>query len=151
VIRTRDELWNAVNDALDVRRDPLTDSAVQAWIAEHPEDLEEFLRLGQGLRTLAGTPRTREVKPVLALVSVAALVLALVSWLRDEGPTWRERHSGTRSAVLEYRIQVSTDTPDTHVVATLENGNFTRGREQRISTDDAVAHVTITTRKEGLR
>jgi len=142
-IGSRAELWEAIHAALDARRDPLAEDAIATWLAEHPEDLEEVLRLEQGLHQLA-RPRRRLARPLAALAAAAAL--ALLFWLRAPAKP--------RSEVLEYRLTVSTETPTTHVATTLDNGTIVRERTEHLDLPGGApsfATLSTTTRKEGLR
>jgi hypothetical protein len=142
-IRSHEGLWEAIHAALDARRDPLAVDAVASWLAEHPEDLEEVLRLEAGLRVLE-RPRRRPAWPLAALAAAAAI--ALVFWLREP--------ASPRSEVFEYRLSISTETPTTRTTSTLDNGTLIRERTERLGLPGAAssfATLTTTTRKEGLR
>ncbi len=74
-MKNHEELWARVNAALDERRDPLADEAVQAWIGEHPEGLDELLRLRERLERIRVRPTKASPRPALVRVAAAALVL----------------------------------------------------------------------------
>lgn len=82
---SRDELWwERVNAALDERRDPLEDAAVEAAIVERPERLAEVLALRERLALVTSgeqltAPRSRRLRRVAALVAGCAAVA--VAWL----------------------------------------------------------------------
>lgn len=69
------ELWARVNAALDERHDPLADEAIQTWIGEHPEDLDEILLLRERLDRIRERPAGARPRPALVRLAAAALVL----------------------------------------------------------------------------
>lgn len=68
-----DPFWEAVDAALDARRDPLEDARVQQLLAERPEQLAQLAALRSGLDRVTRAGRRRVLRRTLA----AALVLAV--------------------------------------------------------------------------
>jgi hypothetical protein len=146
-IRSRDECWEAVHAALDARRDPLADAAVVAWLTEHPDDLDAALHLDRSLRALGREPRRRGARPFVGIgmgVGVAAAV-ALVFVLRRSAEPPRPR-----SAIVDYHLRITTETPTGRDVVALDNGTCVREREEQLG-KTTFATLSTSTRKEGLR
>jgi len=98
------EFTTALHRCLDARRDPLDDAVLCAWLADHPERLEEFALLRQRLAVLpAAVPveRARRWPAMLSLAGAAAMAAAVlaVAWPRPEPELPRVR--GILAASLE--------------------------------------------------
>jgi len=144
-IGSRAEFWDAVHAALDARRDPLGDAAVVAWLTEHPEDLDAALRLDRSLRALGRAPRRRARPFVVAAATAAAAALVVVFALRRSPATPRPA-----SAIVDYHLRITTETPTARDVVACDNGTCVREREQHLGSA-TFATLSTSTRKEGLR
>ena len=106
----REQLWSAVDDALDARRDPCESTFVQEWIADHPEDADDLARVLRGVEVVGRTrPRApRKLVPVIA--AVALVELGALLWTRAPRhvePSQSPPHSLSR--VVSFSIEVTRE------------------------------------------
>ncbi|MCC6407459.1 MAG: hypothetical protein IT453_09845 [Planctomycetes bacterium] len=108
-MKTDTEFWNAVNAALDERRDPLADERVQDELAEHPERLDELLVLQRRLPLLSRAPERRRVTPfVVAAAGLLALGVGLaVAWIRGASePQASIMQPHDPGDIVDFRLEV---------------------------------------------
>lgn len=129
-----ERLWNAVNQALDARRDPLEDPGVQEELAADPDQLDELARVLGRIELVAMVPkphvrRRRVAALVIASVLVAAIILTIVVLLRTgTRPTPNApqvaRATDTRSRILRYKLEVVREGAGSKSSITVEPGRF---------------------------
>lgn len=125
------EFWQRVNEALDARRDPLDDEAIQRELEQSPELLEEFASLRSGLEVIAtSTPtsaaprvaRSRRVAAAAALLlGCGATVWFLTHKSAPEAPSNSTEALPTFTAlpcdtVLAFSASITVETPYERVV-----------------------------------
>ncbi len=105
-----EDLWKAVHEALDQRRDPLRDSSVEAELARHPEQLGSLLAFLEGLEVL---PAPRQVVHRAWLPVAAGILLAIgLTWasgLSTKTPPPEPYVSPGR--VLSWRVSITHESP----------------------------------------
>ena len=117
-------VWSAVQDALDGRRDPLVDPAVEAALVRHPEDLQPLLQLLERLETL---PAPAPLAPLPRPWSAAAglLLAAGLAWLAGARPPATPT-SGSAGAVRSWSVTITHRSPEA---------------TQRVRCEDGVLHT----------
>jgi len=113
--RPNDELWEAVQTALDDGREPLEDPGVRArWGDATAHERDEVSRLLARLEALPAMPtrtaRPKRTPPKLLAWAVAAALLALpfaALWLGDSEQPPRE----APSAIYEAQLSVERQAP----------------------------------------
>ncbi|MCK6447269.1 MAG: hypothetical protein L6Q99_12840 [Planctomycetes bacterium] len=149
-MKTDAEFWDAVNTALDERRDPLADDGVQDALAERPERLDALLALE---RRLAALPRLQPElahRPWLVAAAAAAVILtlggvgALVLWRLalpvPVDPTTVSAFD-VGEQVIDFRIEVSRSVGGRRtVVRVVPDGTL---RTQSLDTGETLASVSI--------
>jgi hypothetical protein len=113
-VKHEEIFWQRVNVALDERRDPLEDDAVQNAIAERPERLDELLRVTSRVSRLPARPRRSRAWLLAAALAAACIVAVLRARSRDDAPP--ELHalasSPSLGEVLDFELTVTTDRAD---------------------------------------
>lgn len=113
--RQNDELWAAIQSALDDGREPLEDPGVRArWRDATARERDEVSRLLARLEALPAMPtraaRPARTRPKSQTWAVAAALLALpfaALWLRDPEQAPRE----APSAIYEAQLSVERQAP----------------------------------------
>lgn len=90
--RALDPVWDAIQAALDARRDPLDDPSVASFLSDRPEAAREYAELALGLERIgpgriglgagesvraASAPGKRARPPRVLLAAVAAVIVTL--------------------------------------------------------------------------
>ena len=93
----REVFWEAVQAALDARRDPLEVPEVQRALAEEPKLLDELAALSAGLGMLTRTQRSRASSFAVA----AALVVCVAGVAAWRGALGASSAAGTEGQTIE--------------------------------------------------
>ena len=161
-MKANTEFWNHVDVALDERRDPLEDGAVQDAIADDPELLDQLLALRS---RLAALPRTPERRRLPRLTVAAAIAIALdaiaVELFRSRRaaaaprsqlarttpePAARARRSPdaplAKSEIIDFELSITTERPGERDTVVIDRSGTRRTRE---IVGEAREHSTLTT------
>jgi hypothetical protein len=158
-----DELWSAIDEALDARRDPLADPGVRRLLQRRPEEMERWMRLRGRLARLEPHARARHARSRTAVLAVAALALAgagvaaLAHRPRPIGAVVAAVAGLDAAAlrpavqVLSFRTSVSTEGPQGRREMRLEDGWLTVTSEVRGAADGAGVGRSLARRIESRR
>lgn len=166
--RALEPVWDALQAALDARRDPLDDPRVAEFLAERPDAAREYAELVLALERVGHAesvePRERVGRRgrrtlVLAAAAVLLVVLGAVA-LRVasrsphdparvvDAPRPPERVPDARAAepgVEHYRIESVRVTPRSRELVVVEDGRVARRTTTAESTDALAATIEHTT------
>jgi hypothetical protein len=161
-VKSNTEFWNHVDLALDERRDPLEDGALQDAIAGDPELLDQLLALRSRLAALPRTPE-RSRLPRLAVAAAIAIALGAIAFelLRFRstaaeprlqiantslGPAAQAGRSPdaplAKSEIIDFELSITTERPGERDTVVIDRSGTRRTREL---VGDAREHSTLTT------
>ena len=132
MMNDREEYWTRVQAALDARRDPLEDEAVQRWLLEHPHDVDELAQLRASLHRVERVPSPRSRRRVAVLtVAAAGITVVLLAWSLRSGGEGPARDAIAQQAttppvsvfkIHTMRFELRTTRGDTRTTTTWEDG-----------------------------
>lgn len=166
--RALEPVWDALQAALDARRDPLDDPRVAEFLAERPDAAREYAELVLALERVGHAesvePRERvgrRGRRALAIAAAAVLLVVLGAVaLRVasraphdparvvDAPRPPERVHDARAAepgVEHYRIESVRVTPRSRELVVVEDGRVARRTTTAESTDALAATIEHTT------
>jgi len=82
----KDLIWKKVHYLMDRKLDPMDDESIQAYLADHTDDLEDFVTMRARLDVLKTAAHTAPLKPVtpltpiIKIAAIAAVLMLLLIW-----------------------------------------------------------------------